>query len=93
MNVVIKDEDGHLLYGHQLLNQIIKTKKGTQVYLLNNVPAEAYIVYISHRFPQCKEVQTLQASHMIDYQLLEAISDIIELSEDDCEAIEQLSES
>ena len=90
MNLIILDDESRLLYGHQLVNYSLRTSNPLEAYAVRGVSAECYIVYVSKRFPDCKEVQELLDSRQVDTYLLEQVSDRIELTEEDGENIMQL---
>ena len=89
-NIIIRDDEGRLLYGHQFLRRVSATQKGTGAYIMHGLAAEAYIVYIADVYGYVKEVQELVRSGMIDSALLEKVSDAIDLSMDDIEALKEL---
>jgi len=59
-------------------------------YAVSGISAECYIIYVSKRFPDCQEVKELVDSREINCDLLEDVSDRIELTEEDAENMMQL---
>ncbi len=51
----------------------------SEVNIVRGISPESFITYVSKRFPEVKEVRDLVASNEINYKLLEAVSDRIEL--------------
>jgi hypothetical protein len=92
MDLIIRDDEGHILYGHQTLRRIIQTGKGMDYSESEGITAECYLAYIHAKFPDLKEVRALRDSGMIDADLLEAVSDRIELTTEDVENMEKLNE-
>jgi hypothetical protein len=91
VNLIILDaETGGILYGHQLARRIISRGVSVEAQQAEGIEAEAYIAYVGHKFDYVKEVRALVESHAIDPELLEAVSDAIELNLDDVEAIRRL---
>jgi hypothetical protein len=85
MNLVIIDDKSRILYGHQLLKHSMETSKPMEAYAVRGMSAECYILYVGRRFPDCKEVRELVASRGANGDLLEEVSDRIELTEEDAE--------
>lgn len=56
-----------------------------EAYAVRGMSAECYILYVWRRFPDCKEVKELVASRGANGDLLEEVSDRIELTEEDAE--------
>ena len=50
-----------------------------EVNIVRGILPECFITYVSRRFPEVKELRDLAASNEIDYKLLEAVSDRIEV--------------
>jgi hypothetical protein len=94
------DADSVLLYGHQFLEQISKTGKA-QSGLKVVVPAEAYFALLEKRFSHASGVRELlaavEATGMANPdgngQLLKAVSNAIELREEDFSFLDGLDES
>jgi hypothetical protein len=79
MNLVIQDDEGQIIYGHQVLKRISQTGMTLEVNIVRGIAPESYIDYVSMRFPEVKEVRDLIASNEINYQLFEAVSNRITL--------------
>ena len=79
MNLVIQDDEGQIIYGHAVLKRIAQTGMTPEVNIVRGILPECFITYVSRRFPEVKEVRDLVASSEINYKLLEAVSDRIEL--------------
>ena len=61
-----------------------------EVNIVRGILPECFITYVSRRFPEVKEVRDLVASNEINYKLLEAVSDRIELGVADIVSIFRL---
>ena len=79
MNLVIQNDEGQTIYGHEVLKRIAQTGMMAEVNIVRGILPECFITYVSRRFPEVKEVRDLVASNEINYKLLEAVSDRIEL--------------
>ena len=79
MNLVIQDNEGQIIYGHEVLKRISQTGMTPEVNIVRGILPESFVTYVSRRFPEVKEVRDLAASNEINYKLLEAVSDRIEL--------------
>ena len=79
MNLVIQDDEGNLIYGHQVLKRISQTGMTLEVNIVRGIMAESFIAYVSRRFHDVNEVRDLVASNEFNNKLLEAVSDRIEL--------------
>ena len=79
MNLVIQDDEGQIIYGHEVLKRISQTGMTPEVNIVRGILPECFITYVSRRFPEVKEVRDLVASKEINYKLLEAVSDRIKL--------------
>ena len=79
MNLVIQDDEGQIIYGHEVLKRISQTGMTPEVNIVRGILPECFITYVSRRFSEVKEVRDLVASNEINYKLLEAVSDRIEL--------------
>ncbi len=79
MNLVIQDDEGQTIYGHEVLKRIAKTGMTQDVNIVRGILPECFITYLYSRFPEIKEVRELAASNEINEKLLEAVSDRIEL--------------
>ncbi len=87
MNLVIIDNEGRLLYGHQLLKRVLERNIPVEALEVRRIIAEVYIVYVRERFGHIKEVKAMAASDQVDSELLEAVSDKIDLSHNDVEVM------
>jgi len=79
MNLVIQDDEGQIIYGHEVLKRIAQTGMTPEVNIVRGILPESFVTYVSRRFPEVNEVRDLVASNEINYKLLEAVSDRIEL--------------
>ena len=79
MNLVIQDDEGQTIYGHEVLKRIAQTGMTPEVNIVRGILPECFITYVSRRFPEVKEVRDLASSNEINDKLLEAVSDRIEL--------------
>ena len=79
MNLVIQDDEGKIIYGHQVLKRISQTGMTLEVNIVRGIVPECFITYVSRRFPDVKEVRDLVASNEVNDKLLEAVSGRIEL--------------
>jgi hypothetical protein len=87
MNLVIQDDEGKIIYGHQVLKRISQTGMTLEVNLVRGIVPECFITYVSRRFHDVKEVRDLVASNEVNDKLLEAVSDRIELGVGDVVAM------
>jgi len=87
MNLVIIDNEGRLLYGHQLLKRVLERNIPVEALEVRRIIAEVYIVYVRERFGHIKEVKAMAASDQVDSEMLEAVSDKIDLSHNDVEVM------
>jgi hypothetical protein len=79
MNLVIEDDEGQVIYGHQVLRHISQTRKTLEVNMVRGIVPECYITYVSRQFPDIKEVRDLAASDKVTGRLLEKVSNRIQL--------------
>jgi hypothetical protein len=79
MNLIIQDDEGRIIYGHEVLKRISQTGMTPEVNIVRGILTECFVTYVSRRFPDLKELRYLVASNAIDYKLLEAVSSRIEL--------------
>jgi hypothetical protein len=79
MNLVIQDDQGQIIYGHEVLKCISQIGMTPEVNIVREILPECSITYVSKRFSEVEEVRDLVASNEINYKLLEAVSDRIEL--------------
>lgn len=89
MNLIIRDDEDRILYGHQLLRHIIATGKNNEVLVCNGIEAEIFIAYVWTKFPENRAVEALHRCGEVDEELLEAVSDSIELTIEDMEAMKE----
>ena len=54
--------------------------------------AETFVVYVGRKFDHVGEVKALVASGKVDYALFEAVSDRIELTQQDVDAMLSIQE-
>ena len=87
MNLVIRDNEGRLLYGHQVLKRIVATGKTIEAAYFEGIEADAFVAYVGTKFPENRYVQSLVRSGRVDRDLLEALSDSIELTIEDAHAM------
>jgi hypothetical protein len=86
-NLVIIDDEGRILYGHQLLKWVMERDSSVKALEVRGITAECYIAYVQQRFGHVREVKAMAASGLVDCDLLEAVSDKIDLSHDDVEVM------
>lgn len=79
MNLVIEDDEGQVIYGHQVLRRISQSRKTLEVNMVRGIVPECYITYVSKQFPDIKEVRDLAASNEVTGRLLEKVSNRIQL--------------
>jgi hypothetical protein len=79
MNLVIEDDAGSVLYGHQVLKRLSRSGTTLEVNLVRGIVREYYFAYVSKQFPDVKEVRDLAASDTVNDKLLEKVSNRIEL--------------
>lgn len=79
MNLVIQDDEGQIIYGHEVLKRISRTGMTLEVNIVRGIVPECFITYVGKRFPDVKEVRDLLASNEFNGELLEAVSNQIEL--------------
>jgi len=96
-NLLIEDNNGALLYGHELQRRMIATGKQMPMLILRGVPPELYIGYVRSKWGHLKEVQAIpqaiagRQEVTVKAALLENISDAIELTMEDVEALRELA--
>lgn len=59
MNLVIQDDEGQIIYGHEVLKRISQTGMTPEVNIVRGILPECFITYVSRRFPEVKEVRDL----------------------------------
>jgi hypothetical protein len=79
MNLVIQDDEGQIIYGHEVLKRISHTGMTPEVSIVRGIVTECFITYVGKRFPDVKEVRDLLASNEFNGELLEAVSNRVEL--------------
>ena len=62
MNLVIQDDEGQIIYGHEVLKRISQTGMTPEVNIVRGILPECFITYVSRRFPEVKEARDLVAS-------------------------------
>jgi hypothetical protein len=94
MNLIIFGTDG-ILYGQELLHGIKDSDQGMNVDIAWEVDIGQYIAYVGEKFGYYPEVQALvqrALSHgSISPELLEAVSNRIDLSLEDANAMQALT--
>jgi hypothetical protein len=91
--LLIMDDYGGCLYGRNALERIAKTGRAERLYKVCGISAEAFIMYLAATFGEVTEVQEVfinMGQGQIDYDLLAAISEKVQLSLDDLEQIREL---
>ena len=79
MNLVIQDDEGKTIYGHEVLQRISKTGMTVEANIVRGIMPECFISYVARQFPDLKEVRDLVASKELNFKLFQAVSDRIEL--------------
>jgi hypothetical protein len=79
MHLIIQDDEGQIIYGHEVLKRISQTGMTLEVNIVRGIVPECFVTYVGKRFPDVKEVRDLVASNEFNRELLEAVSDRIEL--------------
>jgi hypothetical protein len=87
MNLVIRDNEGRVLYGHQVLKRIVATGKTIEAAYFEGIEADVFVAYVGTKFQENRYVQSLVRSGIVDRDLLEAVSDSIELTIEDAHAM------
>jgi hypothetical protein len=90
MNLVIQDDEGKIIYGHEVLKRISQTGMTLEVNIVRGIVTECFITYVSRRFPDVKEVKNLVVSNEVNDKLLKAVSARIELGVADVVAMFKL---
>jgi hypothetical protein len=93
MNILIQDhESGAYLYGHTVLEQIKRTGQSQRLKTYK-VPGEAFIAFLSLRYPNVAEVKAylaaVQETDSINPQsgaLLRAVDEVIDIDPQEWEA-------
>jgi|SRR5450631_1183584 hypothetical protein len=79
MSLVIQDDEGQIIYGHEVLKRISQTGMTLEVNIVRGIVPKCFVTCVGKRFPDVKEVRDLVASNEFNRELLEAVSDRIEL--------------
>ena len=92
--LLILDEERRCLYGRRMLEEVAASRKAShRVYKVEGVSAAVFVVYMAYEFgqvPECGRALRLLDEGRIDYDLLAAISDKVQLTFDDLEQIREL---
>ena len=62
MNLIIRSDQGDLLYGHQLLKRIIDTEPSNQIEVCEGIEPEVFFAYVGTKFPENRAVMALLGS-------------------------------
>ena len=92
MNLIIRSNQGDLLYGHQLLKSIVDTGTSNEVEVCKGIEPEIFFAYVGTKFPENRAVMALLGSETLDRDLLEAVSDTIELTPEDADNMRELQD-
>jgi hypothetical protein len=92
MNLIIRSNQGDLLYGHQLLKRIVDTETSNEVEVCEGIEPEIYFAYVGTKFPENRAVTALLGSETLKSDLLEAVSDTIELTSQDVDNMRELQD-
>jgi len=92
MNLIIRSDQGDLLYGHQLLKRTIGTGQSSEAEVCEGIEPEVFLAYVGTKFPENREVQALLGNETIESDLLEAVSDSIELTPEDADNMRELQD-
>ena len=82
-NVVILCDDDGILYGHDTLKQIARSNATRECRVIRGVPFECYIGFLLNRFRDHLCVQLLNRSKTVSSEMLERISDTVEIIPED----------
>ena len=52
MKLIIRSDQGDLLYGHQLLRRIIDTESSYQIEVCEGIEPEVFFAYVGTKFPR-----------------------------------------
>jgi hypothetical protein len=90
MDIIIRGKVGVWLYGHQFNQRLMETgQKHLDVLTVDWLDPSAYVAWVGARFSQFAEVRALVAADKPSKELLEAVSDRIELTREDVEDLLQ----
>jgi hypothetical protein len=92
MNLIIRSNQGDLLYGHQLLKRIVDTETSNEVAVCEGIEPEIFFAYVGTKFPENRAVTALLGSETLESDLLEAVSDTIELTPQDVDNMRELQD-
>lgn len=92
MNLIIRSDHGDLLYGHQLLKRIGDKGTGNEVEICEGIEPEIFFAYVGTKFPENRAVMALLGSETLESDLLEAVSDTIELTPQDVDNMRELQD-
>jgi hypothetical protein len=97
MNIILLDDNECCLYGHQLAQQVSKSGRPLETYIVRGLDLNNYVAFVHTMFPQFSEVQDLYASYetVSDQELrklLMAVSDRVELSMTDVKTMVRVQE-
>jgi hypothetical protein len=90
MNLIIRSDQGDLLYGHQFLRRIIDTGPSDEIEVCEGIEPEVFFAYVGTKFPENRAVMTLLGNEAPDSDLLEAVSDSIKLTPQDVDNMREL---
>jgi hypothetical protein len=54
MNLVIQDDEGEIIYGHEVLKRIAQIGMTPEVNIVRGILPECFITYVSRRFPEVR---------------------------------------
>jgi hypothetical protein len=92
MNLIIRSDQGDLLYGHQILKRIIDTEPSNQIEVCEGIEPEVFFAYVGTKFPENRAVMALLGSETLESDLFEAVSDSIELTLQDVDNMRELQD-
>jgi len=88
--IVVFDKEGYILYGFKLLKHIVDTNTPDKLKVIRGVSPEAFVAYLEHYWPNHWSVKALKDGdgyHKLNKELLQDISEEIELFESDVREI------
>jgi hypothetical protein len=59
MEIIVRSDEGKVLYGHQLINIILESGFPEQFMVVEGITPEAYAAYLKVHFGDVKEVKAL----------------------------------
>ena len=94
-NVIIICDDGGVLYGHDTLKRIVLSKRTRECHIARGVRIECYIGFLStiSRLQHHLCVQLLRDAKTVTAEMLERISDTVEITPEDLEEIRKVQKS